>query len=317
MLNNKDLKELISTTRQYINLLEANIEKDYYVTQVIHSISDIENEYFRLVFCGGTCLAKAHKIVKRMSEDIDYKIQIKKMDSVFSKTRLLKELKQFRSLIMSRLTFPNLTIGQPIVRNEGQYLRVEIGYSPIFPINPILRPHLLLEFTLSDIRLEVENLSVKTLIEDTLQNTVLFTPFSTQCISIDETAIEKWIGLTRRVIAIERTRLPDDETLIRHVYDLNAIKNADGINSNFFTLAKTIVNDDAKQYKNQHPEYSVDPIAEIRESLMLLKNKSLWKERYQDFIVSMVYDPTTAPEYEDAIATIEHISEKVIDSLYQ
>lgn len=72
MLNKKELHELIEATRQHINLLEAVIEKDYYATQVIHKLSNVENEYFRLVFCGGTCLAKAHKLVQRMSEDVDH-----------------------------------------------------------------------------------------------------------------------------------------------------------------------------------------------------------------------------------------------------
>ena len=97
MLNEKLLR-LISDTGQILGLREPIIEKDYYVTQAIHALSNIENEYFRLVFCGGTCLAKAHKIVNRMSEDIDFKIQIKKMDAALSKTRLMKELKEFSDL---------------------------------------------------------------------------------------------------------------------------------------------------------------------------------------------------------------------------
>lgn len=66
MPNKKELQELIEVTRQHINLPAAVIEKDYYVTQVIHALLGIENEYFRLVFVGGTCLAKAYKIVNRM-----------------------------------------------------------------------------------------------------------------------------------------------------------------------------------------------------------------------------------------------------------
>jgi hypothetical protein len=54
-------------------------------------------------------------------------------------------------------------------------------------------------------------------------------------------------------MAIERAYYPDDKTLIRHVYDLNAIKRADRINTAFYTLAKIIVKNDAKQFKNQHP----------------------------------------------------------------
>lgn len=314
MLNEK-LIRLVSDTGELLGLEETVIEKDYYVTQVIHALSGIENEYFRLVFCGGTCLAKAHKIVNRMSEDVDFKIQVKKTDEAFSKTRLMKELKEFRSYIKSKLIFPNLITSDPIVRNGGQYSKIEIAYPPVFPIHTGLRPHILLEFTLSDIRLAVEKLPVRTLIEDNIENTIIFTPSSTQCVSIDETAIEKWAGLTRRIIAIERARHPDDSTLVRHIYDLNSIKSADKINTTFFTLAKAIVTNDAKQFKNQHPEYSADSGAEIRQSLALLKNKSLWKERYQEFIETMVYDNTSALDYDKAIDTLEEISAKVIDAL--
>jgi hypothetical protein len=317
MLNKKNLKELISVTRQHINLREAVIEKDYYVTQAIHSISEIKSQFFRLVFCGGTCLAKAHKLVKRMSEDVYFKIQVKKMDINFSKTRLLKELKEFRSQIKSKSTLTGLIVGDPIVRNEGQYFRLELEYSPAFPISAGLRPHILLEFTVSDVRLSIECLTVKTLIEDTLENTVIFAPSSTLCVSVDETAIEKWVGLTRRIIAIERGYHHDDKTLIRHVYDLNSIKQADKVSPAFFSIAKMIVSNDAKQFKNQHPEYSTDPGTEIRQSLGLLKNKPLWKERYQEFVETMVYDNASTLEYEKAIDVLESISKGIIDSLSQ
>src|SRR5476651_2601619 len=128
MLNKNKLEELIQATRNHLNLHGSAIEKDYYVTQVIHALSEVEDEYFRLIFAGGTCLAKAHKIVKRMSEDVDFKIQLKKTNEIFSKSRLLKELKKFRTQIMSSLTLPNLTIRDSAVRNEGQYLRAELTY---------------------------------------------------------------------------------------------------------------------------------------------------------------------------------------------
>jgi hypothetical protein len=315
MLNKKGLIELISVTRQHINLNDAVIEKDYYVTQVIHAISNIENEYFRLVFCGGTCLAKAHRIVNRMSEDVDFKIQVKKTDISFSKARQMKELKEFRLQIKTKLILTGLITNETLVQNEGRYSRIEINYPSVFPASIGLRPHILLEFTLSDIRLAVENLSVKTLIEDTLKSTVIFLPPSTTCVAIEETAIEKWVGLTRKIILIERNRHHDDSTLVRHIYDLYSIKSADRINANFFNLAKTIVLNDAKQFKNKHPEYSTDPGAEIRQSLALLKNKPLWKERYEEFIETMVYDNTTALKYENAINILENISARVIDSL--
>src|ERR1700722_9868098 len=123
MLNKKDLRDSIETTLQNIKLTGADIEKDYSVTQVIHALSNIQNEYFRLVFAGGTCLAKAHKIVDRMSEDIDFKIQIKNNEK-FSRSRLIKELKEFRAQIKSSLVISGLITTEDTARNEGKYQRV-------------------------------------------------------------------------------------------------------------------------------------------------------------------------------------------------
>ena len=128
-LNQEQLKELISITSEKLGIkLPSVIEKDYYVTQIINILSNVENNYFRLIFAGGTCLAKAHKIVKRMSEDVDFKIQAKKINESFSKTRFLKELKEFRSQILSTLSLPDFTVSETVVANEGQYLRIELNY---------------------------------------------------------------------------------------------------------------------------------------------------------------------------------------------
>ena len=59
-LTQKQLNELVSVTAECLHIKYPSIiEKDYYVTQVIHSLSGIENEYFRLVFAGGTCFSKS------------------------------------------------------------------------------------------------------------------------------------------------------------------------------------------------------------------------------------------------------------------
>src|SRR5579883_1033913 len=299
MPNRKDLRELIETTRQHINLRETVIEKDYYVTQVIHTLSNEENENFCLVFCGGTCLAKAHKLVQRMSEDVDFKVQLKVTEN-FSKSRLKKELKELRSLIRSTLIVPDLSVINDVARNEGRDQQITLRYPYSFPIQSTLRPDIKVEFTFADILLSTDELEVKTIIEDTLKEINLFAPPATTCISIDETAIEKWVGLTRRIMAIERGREDDDKTLIRHVYDLNAINQSNKVNSNFIDLAKTVIISDGKQFKNQHPEYAADPSTEIKQSLALLKDKPLWKERYEEFIEAMVYDTTRAFPYNQA-----------------
>lgn len=314
MPNKKELRELIESTRQHINLREAVIEKDYYVTQVIHKLSNVENEYFRLVFCGGTCLAKAHKLVQRMSEDIDFKIQLKSTEKV-SKSRLKNELKEFRTLIRSVLTLPDLSIINDVTRNEGRYHQISLKYPHSFAIGSTLRPDIKTEFTFADILLPTNKLTIKTIIEDTLDNVSIFTPPSTSCVSIDETAIEKWVALTRRIMAIERGYESDDKTLIRHVYDLNAINQANKINPNFSGHAKVVITSDGKQFKNQHPEYASDPVHEIKQSLAQLKNNSAWRARYEEFIETMIYGNTHTTSYDETLITLENYSASVINFL--
>lgn len=313
MLNKKDLRELIEATRQQVNLREAVIEKDFYVTQVIHKLSGVENEYFRLVFCGGTCLAKAHKLVQRMSEDVDFKIQLKASDN-FSESRFRNELKKFRADIRSVLVLPDLSVTNDFVRNEGKYQQITLQYPRLFLTSSALRPDIKVEFTFANALLPTDDLQVKTLIEDILSEINLFESPLTKCTSINETAIEKWVGLTRRIMAIERGYEEDDKTLIRHLYDLYAIDQANNANTNFAELARIVAASDGEQFKNKHPEYAKNPGLEIQQSLAVLKSNALWKERYDEFIEVMVYSNSRAPQYEHAIDMLERMSALIIDS---
>jgi Nucleotidyl transferase AbiEii toxin, Type IV TA system len=306
----------IKETSDVLDLHESIIEKDYYVTQLIQTLSDVENEYFRLVFCGGTCLAKAHRIVQRMSEDVDFKIQRKSTTDDFSKSHMLKELKAFRLELQSKFSIPNLIASDPVVRNEGKYSRVEFTFPSVFTLNDNLRPHILFEFTLSNIRCDVVTRSVKTLMEDTFSELSLFPHSQTHCVAVHETAIEKWVGLTRRIISIERGNHYDDRSLIRHVYDLNAIELAEPVPDDFLVLAKDIVLTDAQQFKNQNPEYAANPAEEINRSLDILRTKPLWRERYHDFIENMIFNPDLATDYDEPLNVIADLSKRVISHLH-
>ncbi len=72
--SNPQLTMILATSEQLGLSQPSVVEKDIHVTRALHALSDCENEYFKLVFQGGTCLAKAHKIIKRMSEDCDFRI---------------------------------------------------------------------------------------------------------------------------------------------------------------------------------------------------------------------------------------------------
>jgi hypothetical protein len=96
---------------------------------------------------------------------------------------------------------------------------------------------------------------------------------------------------------------------------LSRIETAKPIPDDFLMLAKEVVLNDAQQFKNQHPEYAANPVEEINRSLDLLRTKPLWRERYQDFIDNMVFNPNSTVNYDKAINVIADLSKKVISSL--
>jgi predicted nucleotidyltransferase component of viral defense system len=56
----------------------ALVEKDFYVVKALAAIDAVETKalHLRLVFGGGTALSRAHRLIRRMSEDIDLRIVV-------------------------------------------------------------------------------------------------------------------------------------------------------------------------------------------------------------------------------------------------
>jgi hypothetical protein len=50
------------------------VAKDFAVLRAIRALAALDAAPFALVFGGGTALARAHKLVRRMSEDVDFKL---------------------------------------------------------------------------------------------------------------------------------------------------------------------------------------------------------------------------------------------------
>ena len=68
---NKELfSTLVTLTAKHFRITPAFVEKDYWITLILHNLS---NSPFSnsIVFKGGTSLSKGYRLVNRFSEDID------------------------------------------------------------------------------------------------------------------------------------------------------------------------------------------------------------------------------------------------------
>jgi len=68
------LQELLEVQAFFGLPSAALVEKDWHVVRALAAIVAADVAPIRLVFGGGTALSRAHRLVKRMSEDIDLRI---------------------------------------------------------------------------------------------------------------------------------------------------------------------------------------------------------------------------------------------------
>lgn len=78
------------------------IEKDWHILRAMSAMIATDAAPFQLIFSGGTCLARAHKLIRRMSEDVDFKI-VPVDTAPMSKSQRRKQLAELRDKITARL----------------------------------------------------------------------------------------------------------------------------------------------------------------------------------------------------------------------
>ena len=73
----REYDQILDIRNESLSSLPPGIfEKDLLLTQALHHIASTDTDGVGLVFCGGTCLSKAHRLIERMSEDVDFKLVV-------------------------------------------------------------------------------------------------------------------------------------------------------------------------------------------------------------------------------------------------
>lgn len=78
------------------------VEKDWYAVQVLKKVREFSYPGFDIIFSGGTALSKAHRIIQRFSEDVDFRVQTNLLDGK-GKSQQRKILSDFKYSLISHL----------------------------------------------------------------------------------------------------------------------------------------------------------------------------------------------------------------------
>lgn len=288
------------------------VEKDYYAIELLRIISKLSPPGHALVFAGGTCLAKAHIKTHRMSEDIDIKAVPHGTTSQASRGEKRKIRKAIRTKLEELLDISDEfeICEEPTIRDEYRHQHYQIKYDANFKPIEALRPNLQLEITEASPSTGISIRKIDSLLFESAG--IGDGSLTIDCITVETTAAEKFVSLLRRTAAFARdSEKKDDPTLIRHVYDLHLILESGTDTDQIADLIETVIEQDAKQFGNQHPEFQSAPQDELKFGLKLMSAGGVFKDRYDNFIGPLVYH-SSPPTWEEAIASLNKLASKMI-----
>lgn len=305
------LQDLLEVQRHFDLPSPALVEKDWYVVKALAAINAADVKPFRLVFGGGTALSRAHRLTRRMSEDIDLKI-------VSDEPRSRPELRKLRDTITSALLEAGFQFDPENAEhrdsgNATRYTIYRLPYPPLVTGQGALRPEIQIETAVWPLRLPSVKQSVISFWAEAFKQPPEVP--SIACVALTETIAEKFIALTRRAGAeLADAGGPRDKTLVRHVYDLHAVRSQYDLAA-VIALAKEIMRADVEAYGHQFPAYRRDPVAETLRAVDGLAADDRFASAYAMFLQDMVYGE--APDFDTALATVSKLADSLRLSIKQ
>ena len=124
---------------------EGLIEKDWHVVRAIGVLVTLDHAGATPVFSGGTSLLKGWDLIKRFSEDIDFKVT---MPPSATKSEGRRARKTYHRRVLPALTSNGFDLaGDPLVGNKSQFFAADFAYPSEFTARPGLRPHIRVEMS--------------------------------------------------------------------------------------------------------------------------------------------------------------------------
>jgi len=288
-------------------------EKDLLITEVLRTVVAVDSDGIQLVFCGGTCLSKAHGLIERMSEDIDFKLVLPEGLSRSARSRLLSQFKKRLAVVLEAAGFA-VPAEQIVARDENSYVSLNLHYESRFAPVASLRPEIKVELNARPPVLPTAALPIASMLDALIQAPK--TGLQVECIGVEETLAEKVLSFLRRTAEARagRNRADYDDRLVRHLYDVRAIaRGREGLALPHEHFAAMVAGD-AAQFRNQYPEFEEDPVGQMRVVLEALHQEAEAFERdYLRFVDELVFGE--AVTFAEARAVFIELAEHLIGQL--
>jgi predicted nucleotidyltransferase component of viral defense system len=254
------------------------VEKDWHVVRALGVIAKVHPAGMMPAFSGGTSLSKGWELIKRFSEDIDFKVGEPVASSA---SRARRERTAYRERVLEALAASDFEIvGIPEGGNASRFFSADVAYGAQFGGGQGLRPHIRIEMSFRAPALAPVARPIRSLIAAAQRETPEIASFP--CVDPVETAADKLSALAWRVRARDRTRADDDPTIVRHLHDLAALERQVASAPRFAELVNAAAAADAG--RGGERTMPADPASMFADMLHRLETDAVWAREYEDFV---------------------------------
>ena len=285
----------------------AVVQKDYSVVEVLGAVRRVSGPPgARLVFSGGTCLAKAHRLTLRMSEDIDLKVVVPGAEGL-SRNQLRATLGRVKDAVEASLTASGFVLREPpVARNGNRKVEFLLAHEGSQGASRVMRPGVKLELFQVPLLGPTEFLPVSSMLNQVKESAPEIEAM--ECVSVLETAAEKFVALTRRTAGqLEGTRpQATDPFIVRHLYDLHCIARSPVHDPGaIVAMARRAALSDAEQFQSWFPAYRQDPALWTERAIETLAASQAARAHYERFQDEMVFGPPVG--FGEALETLRSL----------
>lgn len=261
---------------------EGLIEKDWHVVRALAALVPLSVERgARLVFCGGTSLSKGWGLIKRFSEDIDFRIWCDEETASRALCRAIRD-----SVDTALLEAAFVPVKEHVVRDASRFVEMNFGYGGTMKVPAGLREHLKVELTMERPRLSPVARPIQSFVS-TAKRQAPEVP-AMLCLDPVEIAAEKFSAFGWRALNRKRGHEGDDPSVVRHLYDLALLLPRAEASWAFRPLATEVVRIDAGRGREERPR-EPGPLAQAVASRM--QDDAAWRQEYTGYIHQVGYGP--------------------------
>jgi hypothetical protein len=274
---------LVERVAEDLGTLPGLVEKDWHVVRALGVIAKVELGGMAPAFSGGTSLSKGWELIKRFSEDINFKVAEPSAASLSAGQRARSN---YRRRMFDALTRAGFALeGAPDVQNNSRFFGANLAYGAQFGAGQGLRPHIRIEVSFRAPAVPPIARPIRSLIAAAAREPAEVAAFP--CIDVVETAADKLSALAWRVRVRRRGKAKDDPTIIRHLHDLAALEAAVATAADFRGLVLAAVAADVGRGGEKDPP--TDPAVIFGTMLQRLETDPLWAREYEDFVRSVSF----------------------------